>query len=219
MCVGQTSPSGNGGGSPEKRWGNGGTVESHYARNSVKADPHYIPKGNDFSSKYEAGKPLPAGDKNSSSYWQNLVSTDGGKTLHTLDASKLALESGYKNPAYQLHHSYERQKAGISDFDIEGFKPSFYKGMPAYKGKDGKTYSIPSDKETLESIPKAGGKFLNALMPGAFFVNADRAAKNTDTKTKTKTKKKVTGNQSTVKSINAFALNATNNKYKTILGA
>jgi len=154
-----TSTASGSSGSSEQRWGKGTTVDRHYNRNKVKADPHYIPKGNNFSTKYEEGKPLPAGDKNSGSYWQNLVSTDGGKTLHTQKAARLAKEHGYNSPAYTLDHLHERQKAGISDLDPAGFNPNFYKGS-SWKGKKGKTHTIPSDQDTIKAIPKLLGKFV-----------------------------------------------------------
>ena len=179
--------------------------------------------GSDFSSKYEAGKPLPAGDKNSASYWMNLTSTDGGTTLHNDKATALALEHGYKNAAYQIDHKNERQKAGIKDLDPAGFNTNFYKGntieMPSSKGHPAeglpKTKTIPSDKQTINAYPELLAKFL----PGGLFTSSAKKKEKKSTNTeKTKTaRSKVRKNQRSVLS-SSYATSSNSKSLKTILG-
>ena len=180
MCTGAAGGSSGGGGNgstPQRRdmmsglAGTGAYLAPIPAHQTATKPRGY--SGNDFSSKYEAGKPLPAGDKNSASYWMNLTSTDGGKTLHNDKATALALEHGYKNAAYQIDHKNERQKAGIKDLDPAGFNTNFYKGntfeMPSSKGHPAeglaKTKTIPSDKQTINALPKLimNTNLMNAL--------------------------------------------------------
>jgi len=189
MCTGAAGGSSGGGGNgstPQRRdmmsglTGTGAYLAPIPAHQTATKPRGY--SGNDFSSKYEAGKPLPAGDKNSASYWMNLTSTDGGRTLHNDKATTLALEHGYKNAAYQIDHKNERQKAGIKDLDPAGFNTNFYKGN-TFEGTKGhpaerKSYTIPSDKQTINALPKLimNTNLMNALFGG-------KPAKGTKAKT------------------------------------
>ena len=198
MCAGQSSPSGNDGGNsyvkkPQFLAATATPVRKDLASGLTTGLGTAIPthqtaskprgySGNDFSSKYEAGKSLPAGNKNSSSYWQNLTSTDGGKTLHPEKATALALEHGYPHPAYRIDHKSERQKAGIKDLDPAGFNTNFYQGN-SFEGTKGhpaerKSYTIPSDKQTINALPKL---IMNTNLMRALF--GAKPAKGTKAKT------------------------------------
>ena len=216
MCTGAAGGSSGGGGNgstPQRRdmmgglAGTGAYLAPIPAHQTATKPRGY--SGNDFSSKYEAGKPLPAGDKNSASYWMNLTSTDGGKTLHNDRATTLALEHGYKNAAYQIDHKNERQKAGIKDLDPAGFNTNFYKGN-SFEGTKGhpaerKSYSIPSDKQTINALPKL---IMNTNLMRAMF--GGKPAKGTKTKDTTVSTKKRTNKQSVT---TKGSLLTSNNKY------
>jgi len=108
--------------------------------------------------------PATEGEQYSSSYYSNKAGGDPEA------AARMAMEAGDKHAAYRLSHLAQRQQAGIGDFDLEGFRPSFYQGS-TFEGTDGKEYNIPSDMETLDSFKNIFdlvGRMGSAYLGGPF---------------------------------------------------
>lgn len=87
------------------------------------------------------------GDSRNSSYYSNKAGGDPKQ------AAKLALMAGDRHAAYMLDHLSQRQEAGVGW--LEGLNPDFYKGMTMSGHPTETPLSIPSDRDTINSIPGA----------------------------------------------------------------
>ena len=156
------------------------------------------------------------GNERTSSYWQSRASTNGCKTLNPSKAAQMAMEAGDKHAAYRLDSSAYRQTTGNTSDTAKGFISGFNFNYPGrtWEGSKGhpaerQMYNIPSDKKTIQAIPKLAGKLANFSFASLL---SNAANKNTSNK---KDKKSKVATQSKNKTLltSPFQSNDSNPKY------